>query len=152
MALSNALRRSFGWQTIFVFTGCDFEVNVNYNINSETGVIMVDVDTAGVSNSGVSEVIMMNEQGAHHFDTYSDSNGIFLKGDKIGGWNEVNAERASFLSQAHHVAFGLQQINGVRLFRGRELVSSRLAWSGFGYSLPLTCQRFAYTLRIDRLA
>lgn len=152
MALSNALRSSYGWQTTFVDAGWDHEVKVNYDIDAEIGAIKVDVDAAGLTGSGVTEVFLMNEQGAHHFDTYSDSSGLLLKGDKIGSWDEVTAVRASFLSNAHHVAFGLQQVDGVRLFRGRELVGSRLAWSGFGYWLPPSCQRFTYMLTIDRLA
>lgn len=150
MALSNAARTSFDWQTTFVDAGCNLEVKANYSIDPETGVIMVDVDATGVSKAGVTEVILMNEQGAHHFDTYFDSNGLSLRGEKIGSWEEVTAKSASFLSSTHRLAFTLQQTNGARLYRGRELVGSRLAWSGFGYSLPPASQRFTYTLRIER--
>ncbi|OGO66454.1 MAG: hypothetical protein A2Z45_07420 [Chloroflexi bacterium RBG_19FT_COMBO_55_16] len=166
-ALSNTLRSKFGWQTTFEDAGCNHAVKVNYTIDSQAGVIAVDVDTTGVPKDGVpkagvplngapqggvTEVILMNEQGAHHFDTYSDSSGLLLHGEAIGSWDEVTAERASFLSRVHRLAFNLQQIDGARLFRGRELIGSRLAWSGFGYSLPPTCQSFRYTLGIERLA
>ncbi len=151
-ALSNTLRSSFGWQTTFEDAGCNHAVKVIYKVDSKTGIITVDVDVADVLKGGVTEVILMNEQGARHFDTYSDSSGVLLKGEKIGGWDEVTAERASFQSSTHRLAFSLQQINGARLFRGRELVGSRLAWSGFGYSFSPTNRRFTYTLRIERLA
>lgn len=152
MALSNTLRSSFGWQTIFEDAGYNHAVKVMYTIDSQTGVITVDVDTNGAPNNSVTEVIVMNEQGAQHFDTYSDSSGTLLQGEAIGSWDEVTAERASFICSAHRLAFTLQQIDGARLFRGRELIGSRLAWSGFGYCLQPTSQRFAYTLAVERLA
>ena len=166
-ALSNAFRSSFGWQTTFEDTGCNYAVKVNYSVDSRSGVIVVEVDaTGGVENSappigglqsggqkiGVTEVIMMNEQGAHHFDAYMDSSGLLLRGGAIGSWDEVTAERASFRSSAHRLAFTLQQVDGARLFRGRELIGSRLAWSGFGYCLAPGSRRFAYTLKIESLA
>ena len=152
MALSNTLRSSFGWQTTFEEAGYNHAVKVIYTVDSQAGVIAVDVDTSGVPKNGVTEVIVMNEQGAQHFDTYSDSSGTLLRGEAIGSWEEVTAERASFISNAHRLAFSLQQIDGARLFRGRELIGSRLAWSGFGYCLQPTDQRFAYTLAVERLA
>ena len=156
-AISNTLRSSFGWQTTFEEAGCNYEVKVNYTIDSQAGAITVDVDATGVPEdgapkNGVTEVILMNEQGAHHFDTYSDSSGVLLRGEAIGSWEEVTAERASFLSSAQRLAFTLQQVDGARLFRGRELIGSRLAWSGFGYCLPPPSRRFSYTVGIERLA
>jgi len=151
-AISNSLRSSFGWQTTFEEAGYNYAVKVTYTVDSQAGVIAVEVDATGVPEAGVTEMILMNEQGAYHFDTYSDSSGLLLRGEAIGSWDEVTAERASFLSSAHHLAFTLQQIDGARLFRGRELIGSRLAWSGFGYCLPPTSRRFAYTLGIERLA
>jgi hypothetical protein len=32
------------------------------------------------------------------------------------------------------------------------LIDSRLAWAGFGYSLPPTTRRFTYTIRLEKLA
>ena len=161
-AISNTLRSSFGWQTTFEEAGCNYAVKVNYTVDSQAGVIVVDVDATGVPEDGApkdgapkvggTEVILMNEQGAHHFDTYSDSSGVLLRGEAIGSWDEVTAERAYFLSSAQRLAFTLQQIDGARLFRGRELIGSRLAWSGFGYCLLPTSRRFSYTLGIERLA
>ena len=88
----------------------------------------------------LTEVIVMNEQGAHFFDQYRDSSGARLSGKEIGCWDEVTAEEASFASSTHRVAFNLPQVPGARLFRGRELIGSRLAWAGFGYSFPPTLQ------------
>jgi hypothetical protein len=151
-ALSNTLRSVFGWQTTYEGSEQNHVVKVVYTVDSQAGVIAVDVDATYAPLGGVTEVILMNEQGAHYFDMYADSSGLLLQGEAIGSWSEVTAERASFFSSAQRLAFTLQQIEGARLFRGRELIGSRLAWSGFGYCLPPTSQRFAYTLRIERLA
>lgn len=150
-SLSNMLRSSFGWQTTYEDAGCNYAVDVHYSVDSRSGTIMVTMDTTGTAMDGVTEVILMNEQGGHFFDTYSDSSGLLLQGKKIGSWEIVNSEKASFLCRAHRIAFTLQQISGARLYRGRELVGSRLAWSGFGYSLHPSKQSFSYPLRIERL-
>ena len=150
--LSNMLRSGFGWQTTFEEAGCNYAVKVNYSVDINTRTIAVAVDMSGVPKDGVTEVILMNEQGAHYFDTYSDSSGLLLQGETIGSWEKVTSKTASFLSSAHRLAFTLHQINGVSLYRGRELIGSRLAWSGFGYSLLPSNQRFTYTVGIDKLA
>lgn len=93
----------------------------------------------------------MNEQGAHSFNRYQDSSGVSIQGDEIGCWDEVNAEEAWFESSTHKIAFKLGQVKGARLFRGRELIFSRLAWAGFGYSFPSFINRLRYEIRIERL-
>jgi hypothetical protein len=150
-ALSNGLRRGFGWQSIYEYAGWDYPVKVHYKFDWQAGFIAVEIDASELPQEVVTEVVVMNEQGAHHFDTYADSSGALLSGEAIGSWEEVTADRASFLSRTHRLAFTLSQIEGARLFRGRELVGSRLAWAGFGYSFPPIRQRIAYTLQIERL-
>jgi hypothetical protein len=150
-AMSNALRRGFGWQTTFEQAGCSYTVKVHYVIDRQAGIISVFVDTADLSQADITEVVVMNEQGARYFDTYSDSSGAFLQGEAIGSWDEVTAESASFLNSTHRLAFTVRTIARARLFRGRELIGSRLAWSGFGYSFPSTIERIGYQLRIERL-
>ena len=151
-ALSNMLRRTFGWETIFEASGFDASLAVVYRVDAQTGVIRVDVDTGDLPESGVTEIIMMNEQGARPFDWYRDSGEISLRGSAIGCWDEVTAEEASFVSEAHHLAFTLRQVNGARLYRGRELTGTRLAWAGFGYSFPPTAAKISYEIRIERLS
>lgn len=150
-AMSNALRRGFGWQTTFEETGCSYSVKVHYVVNRQAGTISVVVDTVGLPRDDITEVVVMNEQGARYFETYSDSSGALLHGEAIGTWEEVTAESASFLNRTHQLAFTVRTIAAARLFRGRELIGSRLAWSGFGYSFPPTIERIGYQVRIERL-
>ncbi len=80
-----------------------------------------------------------------------DSSGVKLSDEQIGIWDEVTAEEAGFSSSAHGLAFSLQRLPGSRLFRGRERIDSRLAWSGFGYSIPASVRSFKCTVRIGVL-
>ena len=148
-AASAALRRLFGWVTTYEQVEVSTEMRVTYTIDGEEGKIAVAVDTSGLPQD-VTEVVMMNEQGGRVFDRYTDADGADLRGAGIGTWDEVTAVRARFVSEAHKVAFSLGQVDGARLSRGRELVGARLAWSGFGYSLPPSPAGFAYDVRVER--
>jgi hypothetical protein len=150
-ALSDGLRRGFDWQSGFTEAGWDYPVGVSYKFDRQTGLISVDIDASALPQEAVSEVVVMNEQGANYFDTYADSNGVYLQGEAIGSWELVTAERASFISRLCGVAFTLPQIERARLFRGRELVGSRLAWAGFGYSFSPPLRYMSYPLHIERL-
>jgi len=150
-ALSNALRDGFGWQTTYEYAGWDYSLSMHYAVESQAGIVSVSIDTTELPKEGLTEVVVMNEQGAHYFDTYSDSNGMHLHGEAIGSWEEVTAAHASFVSRSHGLAFSLPRLAGARLFRGRELIIERLAWAGFGYSILPTSQRFVYSLKIERL-
>lgn len=105
-----------------------------------------------MKKEGCTEVNIMNEQGANHFDRYCDSNGLFLKGNAIGTWDEIFADEASFIDSGDNIVFTLKQVKGARMFRGRELVEGRLAWSGLAYGLPQDINNFAYEIRIGRFA
>jgi hypothetical protein len=147
--LSNTIRRVFHWETQYSKSNCKLEVKITYTIQTQTGSIKVNVDIANLSRDLITEVVLMNEQGANYFDRYQDSNGEYLKGKDINAWQEVSAGCAAFLCVAKKVAFSLKQIEGAKLFRGRELVMTRLAWSGFGYSIPLSANEFTYEVKIE---
>ncbi len=151
ITLSNALRWMFDLQTTFEESGFCEKVKIVYTVDNQEGIIKICVDTTDLSGKGITDVIMMNEQGARHFDLYRDSSGTVLHGKEIECWEKIIAQGASFASEIHQLAFTLQQVNGATLFRGRELVGSRLAWSGFGYSFPPTTKRFCYEVRVERL-
>ena len=150
-ATSNRLRRYFHLETTYAQIGFSTILTAHYLLNTETGKIEVEIDTDGLP-ADISTVMVMNEQGAHYFDWYQDSSGIAIQGQAIGCWDEVNATEAWFESRIRRVAFKLGQGKDARLFRGRELVGSRLAWAGFGYSFSPSIQRFRYEMSIERLA
>jgi hypothetical protein len=150
-AVSSGLRRVFGWETTYENAGFHATIKMVHTIHAETGEVRVEVDLNDLPDS-ITEVVVMNEQGARHFDRYMDSSGLSLQGKDIGCWDEVTADEACFICSSRQVAFKLGQVKGARLFRGRELVSSRLAWAGFGYSFPPSIKRFVYELGIERHA
>lgn len=150
-ATSNALRRTFGWVTTFEETESVATLTMTYVVDAGEGRVAVSLDIADAPLAGVTEVVVMNEQGARHFDRYVDDDGTRLQSDEIGTWDEVKAKSASFVSSARRLAFSLGQVDGARLYRGRELIGSRVAWSGFGYSFPPGIKRSGYDLRIERI-
>lgn len=95
--------------------------------------------------------MLMNEQGAGYFDTYRDSKGLFLRGNAIGTWDETSAGEASFIDTLHGIGFTLLKVPGARMFRGRELVASRLAWAGLAYSIPLSRANFDYCIKVRKI-
>ncbi len=150
--LSNTLRRMLGWETLFEALDVAASVQVTYTVDSQSGVMRVEASAPGLLEKGVTEVILMNEQGARPFDHYRDSGGASQRGAAIGCWDEVTAQEASFVSDAHRLKFTLWQVNGARLYRGWELIGSRLAWAGFGYSFPAAQERISYLLKIEAIA
>jgi hypothetical protein len=150
-SISSFFRQMFHWKTTYSEGGLAAEMKVIYTLESGTGRTMVDVDVSDLP-SDITEVVMMNEQGAHAFDRYRDSSGNCLQGEAIGCWDEVMADEAWFESSARRVAFRLSQVKGAQLFRGRELIGSRLAWAGFGFTFPPSLRKLHYEMLIERIA
>jgi len=150
-AASSKLRQVLGWETTFVDADLSAEVKMLYTVDGQTGIVSVEIDASNLP-AAITEVVVMNEQGAHNFNWYQDTSGISIRGEEIGCWDVVNAEEAWFKSSTSRVAFRLGQVKGARLYRGRELIGSRLAWAGFGYSFPPSIRNLRYELKIERLA
>jgi hypothetical protein len=148
-ATSNAVRRRLGWRTTFEQTAPVATVPVTYTVRGGEDVVSVAADLTGVPD-GVTEIVLMNELGAAHFDRYEDSSGAALTGADVGSWDEVDAATASFVSSRQRLAFTLASVPGARLLRGRETVAGRLAWAGFGYSLRPGPRAFTYSVHVER--
>jgi hypothetical protein len=149
---SNLLRSTLGWETTYEPTNSFIEVTLTYTIDASTGSILVELVEQEDNPDGISEIILMNEQGAHYFDQYQDSDGIREIGYQIGIWDQVMASSATLASSSLQLSFSLSQANGARLYRGRELIGRRLAWSGFGYSFPPSLKHFRYEITIKRIS
>jgi hypothetical protein len=149
--VSSQLRIIFGLETRYEPADFCTKVKVIYSIYGKEARVVVDVESPDLSELGITEVVMMNEQGANYFNTYSDSEGALLKGKKIGSWDEVRAEKASFICASQKTMFTLTKITGSKLFRGQELIGSRLAWSGFGYSFSPLIRNFHYEVKLEKI-
>ncbi len=148
---SNSLRRTCDLETRFVKVASVGMASVVNIVDIKKGTIHVSVNISNVKKEGCTEVNIMNELGANHFDSYHDSNGLFLRGNAIGTWDEIFADEASLIDSCDNIAFTLKQVKGARMFRGRELVENRLAWSGLAYLLPQDITSFAYDILIGAL-
>ncbi len=148
---SNLLRKVFGWETLYELSDFSTEIQMTYSIDQQDGVVDITMENLDLGKSGITEIVIMNEQGAHTFDHYHDFAGNSLRGKAIGCWDEITAQEASFISPSHSVAFTLNQVRGAKLYRGRELIGSRLAWSGFGYSFPTQLEHFHFQIKIGRI-
>jgi hypothetical protein len=151
-ATSVAVRRRLGWKTSYEPAGLVATVPVTYTVRDGESLVSVAADLTGVPQGVVTEIAVMNELGAGHFDRYEDSSGAALRGAAVGTWDAVVAGKASFVSSRRRLAFSLEQVRGARLLRGREVVAGRLAWAGFGYLLRPGTPRLEYDVRIDRRA
>ena len=150
-ASSSRLREMFHWETTYADAGFEAVVNITCSAPPGAERVTVEVD-AGELRGDITEVVIMHEQGARAFDRYQDSSGIRIQRSQIGCWDEVRAAEARFESSSHRIAFRLRRLPGARLFRGRELIGSRLAWAGFGYSFPPSLKKLDHEITISRLA
>ncbi len=147
---SSLLRAKFGWQTIYAASDFSTEIMLTYSVLPDENKLQVELTPPYTSTNHISEIVIMNEQGAHYFDEYRDD-ARQVRGSQIGCWDEVSGNYGMFISQSHRVAFSLPRIEGTRLFHGRELVGNRLAWSGFGYSFSPSRPGFSYQITLHRL-
>jgi len=121
-------------------------VRVSYLISDSN----IDVELRFPRIGDCTELIVLNEQGANWFDTYQDSNGLILKGERIGSWNQIEANHASFVDPVDGLMFTLKRAEGARMYRGRELADGSLAWSGLAYVLPPWTEKFIYSIELGR--
>ena len=145
--LSGILRRTFDLEDTFCKIPTLGFVVVTYMIIGSR----IDVELKFPLVKGCTELIVLNEQGASCFDTYMDTDSRILMGKEIGSWDEANAKYASFIDPFDKLSFTLKSVEGARMFRGREMATNRLSWSGLAYILPPQREKFAYSIRIGRL-
>ncbi len=123
-------------------------IGVSYLFRHLERCVTVIVELDSFERARCTQVIVVNEQGAC-FDYYQDSSGTALSGEAIGSWGEVQAYPASLSDVRHHIAFGVDRVAEVRLFRGWEQKAKRLAWAGLNYVIAPSVQRFAYEIRLE---
>ncbi len=151
-ALSSAARRTFCWETTYEPASLNARVTLLYGIDSRTGSLQIRLEPESLKLPPATELILMDEQGARFFDRYEEPSEVYLQGEAIGCWDEVHAARAGFFSSGQRIRFTVPQVSRTRLYRGRELVGSRLAWAGFGHVLPAPFKTLEYTLQLEKVS
>ena len=122
-------------------------VRASYQISNSN----IDIEFNFTKNDDCTELVVLNEQGANWFDTYQDSDGLILKGERIGSWDQIGADYASFVDAVDGIIFTLKKVRGAQLFRGRELAAGSLAWAGLAYVLPYWTEKFAYSIELSKV-
>jgi hypothetical protein len=112
-------------------------VTVRYDVHSD-GAVDVEVDLAAMRQTW-SKAYLMNEQGAHFFTRYRDSDGRQLDADQLGIWQRASPppERACFDGSKVPLVFCVEPEGSAALYYGRERYNQYnwrgiyyLAWSG----------------------
>ncbi len=151
-AVSTLMRRAFRWRTTFEEVESSARVRMRYSVQPADGMVAMEAELSDPGNGGITELIVMHEQGGNYFDRYQELGGAVVAGEKIGTWDEVKAREGSFICARHRISFACGQAIGARLFRGRELIGSRVAWSGFGHVFSPQAGRFQCTVSIRKSA
>lgn len=137
-------RNLFGVKTEFKTVKPRGAVTVTYNCQPRR--ITVHADLSRVTLTGCREILMLNEQGANIFQTYTDDTGKLLRGDRIGAWDRVEAAKATLLNGKCTFGFSVAQVGGALLYRGWENTCRRFSWAGLSYSLNPGKTAFSYSI------
>ena len=129
------------------FTATNSKGNVSVDYTVEPSTLGISVDPSELS-PGCERLCLMNELDTKIFDSYDDSDGIRLRGWKVGAWSPVEADWARFSAYDGSISFKLLKLEDVKMFRGREIVPGHLLWAGLAYDMGAPLHGFSYTVEI----
>jgi hypothetical protein len=144
--LAKGLLFKFGVEPVFSRAESKGKLVVTYTINRNR--ILVKLNSSQLNRNNLQKVFVLNEQGAHFFRKYSDSNGLNLNDDEIGAWKDVTAQSAKIANKQERIGFSLRNVEGTVLRRGREVIKGSLDWIGLDYELNPECDQFEYEIEI----
>src|SRR5665647_2638937 len=144
--LTRSLLFKFGVKSTFIKSIPRGVVVVTYIIDQNR--ISVKLDLSLLKRTNLGKIFVLNEQGAHFFRTYSDSESLKLDDEAIGAWNEVTSQSAKITNGQDKIGFSLKNVEGTKLRRGRELVKGSLDWIGLDYELGSECSQFEYEIEV----
>ena len=110
--------------------------------------IHVKLNFSNLEQTDLGKVFILNEQGAHFFRTYSDSEGLRLVDEEIGAWDNVTAQSAKIANEQNKIGFSLKSLEGSMLKRGREMMEGSLNWIGLDYELEPENGHFEYEIEL----
>jgi hypothetical protein len=136
----------FGVESTFIKTKPKGKVVVTYTMDGNR--ILVKLNFSQLDLNNLQKIFVLNEQGAHFFRKYSDSEGLKLVDEEIGAWDSVTAQSAKITDKQDGVGFGLKNVEGTVLRRGREVLKGSLNWIGLDYELSSENDEFEYEIEI----
>jgi hypothetical protein len=141
-------RNRLGIQTRFTKVAHRGTITLTYKVKRNS--VVIEADLTEIDKRNCKKILLLNEQGSTFFRKYHDSNGVSLTDEKIGAWNQVDADYAGFSDLNCTLGFRLQRIPAYRLMRGREYIKGRLSWTGMAYELNPNVGFFQYEVKIIR--
>jgi hypothetical protein len=144
--LAKGLLFKFGVESTFIRAMPKGKVVVTYTIDRNR--ILVKLSLNDLDRTNLQKIFMLNEQGAHFFKKYSDSEGLKLVDKEIGVWDSVTAQSAKIADKQDKIGFSLKKVEGTVLRRGRELVKGNLEWIGLDYELNPEDDQFEYEIEV----
>ncbi|MHA2351396.1 MAG: hypothetical protein ACXADL_17400 [Candidatus Thorarchaeota archaeon] len=138
-------------QSVFFNVTSKGRILVEYDVNPTSGDIIVSLDLSEIEREGLQHIYISNELGGSHFVQYVDSGGLRLSGEKIEGWDKINAEWALFYAPNKNVGFKVSIPEGIDAFRGREVIGTEIRWSGVIFMLPSHANLLKYRISIGPL-
>lgn len=120
-----------GVDAVFVNKPSKGKVAVTYIICDN--LIKVKLDMTQLDQNNLKQVFVLNEQGSQFFCKYEDSDGNILVDEQIGAWSNVMAQYAKISDEQGKIGFGLKNVEGAILRRGREFSKGYLDWIGLDY-------------------
>ncbi len=136
----------FGVKSSFIQSQPRGAVTVTYILDQKR--ILIKLDFNQLEPVGLKKVFVLNEQSAHFFRTYLDSDGAKLVDEEIGIWNNVTAKTAKITDEKEKIGFSLKNLKGANLRRGRELMEGSLDWIGLDYELEPEHRHFEYEIEL----
>jgi hypothetical protein len=144
--LTRSLLFKFGIKSTFIEGPSKGTIVVTYVVDRNR--ILVKVDLRSLERYNLDKIFVLNEQGAHFFRTYSDSENLKLNNEAIGAWNDVTSQTAKITNDQDKIGFSLKKIEGTKLRRGRELIKDSLDWIGLDYELGAEYSQFEYEIEV----
>ncbi len=137
----------FGVKSTFIKTACKGKVIASYILDRKR--ILVKLSFNQLEQNNLVKIFVLNEQGAHFFSTYSDSEGSILSNKEIGIWDNIVAQSAKIATVQNKIGFRLKQVEGSVLRRGRELQPGSLNWIGLDYEIDPNHRHFEYEIEMS---
>ena len=144
--IAKGLLVKFGVESTFVRTVPKGKVIATYTIDRNR--ILVKLSFNKLDRNNLQKVFILNEQGAHFFRKYSDSEGLTLDDEEIGVWDGVTAQSAKIADKQGRLGFSIKKVEGTMLRRGREMFKGCLNWIGLDYELNPEDDQFEYEIEI----
>jgi len=140
------LRTKLGIHTQFTKMHHRGKITITYQIKSNS--VEIEANLARLNKKNLVKVLLLNEQGATCFRKFFDADGVQLIDEKIGVWDQVDADWACLSNEKKTLGFRIQNLPNCKLLRGREVIKDRLSWAGMAYEVDPHVDLIKYEIEL----